>query len=184
MINKVLLLGNLGGDPQVKFTKDGAMMVVFRIATSEYVRNNGTYEKFTEWHTVYAFGKLAEFCSKLKKGDRVFIEGKIRNSVFESDKKVFRVSNIVAKVVKLIPRGTHKHEMGIEITEPEPESEPEPEEEEFPLQQPSYAPINGSLTHMKNREGFWDNGNASFDKDEENSNNNQEVEVEEEDIPF
>jgi single-strand DNA-binding protein len=111
MINKVFLLGNLGSDPQVKFTKDGVMMVIFRVATNEFIRRNGTYEKITDWHTVRVFGKLAEFCSKLKKGDRVFIEGKLKSSSFEIDNKIFRVSTVIAKSVKLIPQGLTKEEI-------------------------------------------------------------------------
>jgi single-strand DNA-binding protein len=111
MINKVFLLGNLGSDPQVKFTKDGVMMVIFRVATNEFIRRNGTYEKVTDWHTVRVFGKLAEFCSKLKKGDRVFIEGKLKSSSFEIDNKIFRVSTVIAKSVKLIPQGLTKEEI-------------------------------------------------------------------------
>jgi single-strand DNA-binding protein len=113
MINKVFLLGNLGSDPQVKFTKDGVMMVIFRVATNEFIRRNGTYEKVTDWHTVRVFGKLAEFCSKLKKGDRVFIEGKLKSSSFEIDNKIFRVSTVIAKSVKLIPQGITKEEIDI-----------------------------------------------------------------------
>jgi single-strand DNA-binding protein len=114
MINKVFLLGNLGSDPQVKFTKDGVMMVIFRVATNEFIRRNGTYEKVTDWHTVRVFGKLAEFCSKLKKGDRVFIEGKLKSSSFEIDNKIFRVSTVIAKSVKLIPQGITKEEIDID----------------------------------------------------------------------
>lgn len=117
MINKVFLLGNLGSDPQVKFTKDGVMMVIFRVATNEFIRRNGTYEKVTDWHTVRVFGKLAEFCSKLKKGDRVFIEGKLKSSSFEIDNKIFRVSTVIAKSVKLIPQGITKEEIDIDRVE-------------------------------------------------------------------
>lgn len=106
MINRVLLLGNLGKDPDIKFTKDGSMMAVFRLATTEYIRSNGTLEKVTEWHTVVCFGKLAEFCTKLKKGDRVFVEGKLRSSSFEVDNKVYRTSSVFARSIKLIPRGS------------------------------------------------------------------------------
>ena len=117
MINKVFLLGNLGSDPQVKFTKDGVMMVIFRVATNEFIRRNGTYEKVTDWHTVRVFGKLAEFCSKLKKGDRVFIEGKLKSSSFEIDNKIFRVSTVIAKSVKIIPQGITKEEIDIDRVE-------------------------------------------------------------------
>ncbi|MCS7212834.1 MAG: single-stranded DNA-binding protein [Candidatus Calescibacterium sp.] len=113
MINKVFLLGNLGKDPEIKFTKDGTMMAIFRLATTEYIRTNGTADKITEWHTVLSFGKLAEFCAKLKKGDRVFVEGRLRTSSFQSDNKIYRVSNIVAKSIKLIPRKSIS-DLGIE----------------------------------------------------------------------
>lgn len=113
MINKVFLLGNLGKDPEIKFTKDGTMMAVFRVATTEYIRNNGTADKITEWHTVLSFGKLAEFCTKLKKGDKVFVEGRLRTSSFQSDNKIYRLSNIVAKSIKLIPR-KNISDLGIE----------------------------------------------------------------------
>lgn len=111
MINKVFLLGNLGKDPEIKFTKDGTMMSVFRLATTEYIRNNGGSDKITEWHTVISFGKIAEFCAKLKKGDRVFVEGKIRNSVFENGNKIYKVSTIIAKSVKLIPKRVYDEEL-------------------------------------------------------------------------
>jgi single-strand DNA-binding protein len=101
----------------VKFTKDGVMMVIFRVATNEFIRRNGTYEKVTDWHTVRVFGKLAEFCSKLKKGDRVFIEGKLKSSSFEIDNKIFRVSTVIAKSVKLIPQGIPKEEIDIDRVE-------------------------------------------------------------------
>lgn len=117
MINKVFLLGNLGKDPEIKFTKDGTMMSIFRLATTEYIRNNGTSDRITEWHTVISFGKLAEFCAKLKKGDRVFVEGKIRNSVFENGDKVYRVSTIVAKSIKLIPRRGYFEDLKDESTD-------------------------------------------------------------------
>lgn len=104
MINKVFLLGNLGKDAETKFTKDGTMITILRLATTEYVRSNGTFTKTTEWHTVVCFGKLAEFCAKLKKGDRIFVEGKLRTSSFEADNKLYRLSSVVAKSIKLIPK--------------------------------------------------------------------------------
>lgn len=130
MINKVFLLGNLGKDPEIKFTKDGTMMSIFRLATTEYVRSNGGADKITEWHTVICFGKIAEFCAKLKKGDRVFVEGKIRNSSFESENKIYKVSTIVAKSVKLIPRRSYEEEL-IKTESFEEEEEKISQEEEL-----------------------------------------------------
>ncbi len=146
MINKVFLLGNLGSDPQIKFTKDGVMMAVFRLATNEFIRRNGTYEKITDWHTVRAFGKLADFCSKLKKGDRIFVEGKLRSTSFESDNKLYRVSMVIAKSIKVIPRGITKDEFV------------EHSDEQFQMD------ISEDFIVHANRQ-ISNNGNVDFDED-------------------
>jgi single-strand DNA-binding protein len=146
MINKVFLLGNLGSDPQIKFTKDGVMMAVFRLATNEFIRRNGTYEKITDWHTVRAFGKLADFCSKLKKGDRIFVEGKLRSTSFESDNKLYRVSMVIAKSIKVIPRGITKDEFV------------EHSDEQFQMD------ISGDFIIHANGQ-ISNNGNVDFDED-------------------
>jgi single-strand DNA-binding protein len=146
MINKVFLLGNLGSDPQIKFTKDGVMMAVFRLATNEFIRRNGTYEKITDWHTVRAFGKLADFCSKLKKGDRIFVEGKLRSISFESDNKLYRVSMVIAKSIKVIPRGITKDEF-VEHSD---------EQFQMDISEDFIVHANGQISN---------NGNVDFDED-------------------
>jgi single-strand DNA-binding protein len=146
MINKVFLLGNLGSDPQIKFTKDGVMMAVFRLATNEFIRRNGTYEKITDWHTVRAFGKLADFCSKLKKGDRIFVEGKLRSTSFESDNKLYRVSMVIAKSIKVIPRGITKEEF-VEHSD---------EQFQMDISEDFIVHANGQISN---------NGNVDFDED-------------------
>ncbi len=117
MINKVILLGNLGGDPQVKFSQNGTMVAIMKLATTEYVKKNGNLSPITEWHTVYAYGKLAEFCSELRKGDKIFVEGKLRKVSFESDNKIFRISNIIAKSVKLVSRRISSNSITIPVNE-------------------------------------------------------------------
>ncbi|MCC5793930.1 MAG: single-stranded DNA-binding protein [Chromatiales bacterium] len=80
-VNKVILIGNLGQDPEVKYMPSGSAVTNLRIATTEGVKNRdtGEYEDRTEWHTVAMFGRLAEVAGEyLKKGSQVFIEGKIR----------------------------------------------------------------------------------------------------------
>jgi len=84
-VNKVILIGNLGADPEVKFLSSGTQVANFRIATTEN-RVNRTGEKvsLTEWHRVVAFGRLAEICSQyLTKGKQVYIEGRIRTRSWE-----------------------------------------------------------------------------------------------------
>jgi len=80
-VNKVILVGNLGADPEVKYLSNGTTVANFRIATSENRVNKTSGEKttITEWHRVVAFGRLAEICGEyLNKGKQVYIEGRIR----------------------------------------------------------------------------------------------------------
>ena len=80
-VNKAIILGNLGKDPETRFLPDGKAVCNFSIATSEQWKDKATGEKkeATEWHRISAFGRLAEVCSEyLHKGSSVYIEGKIK----------------------------------------------------------------------------------------------------------
>jgi single-strand DNA-binding protein len=78
-INKAILVGNLGADPEIRYTPSGMAVANFRIATSETFTKDGQKDTKTEWHRIVAFGKLAEICSEyLSKGKQVYIEGKIQ----------------------------------------------------------------------------------------------------------
>jgi single-strand DNA-binding protein len=80
-VNKVILIGNLGQDPEVKYMPSGSAVANLRIATTEGVKNRetGDYEDRTEWHSVAMFARLAEVAGEyLKKGSQVYIEGKLR----------------------------------------------------------------------------------------------------------
>jgi single-strand DNA-binding protein len=84
-VNKVILIGNLGADPEVKYLNNGTTVANFRMATSE-TRANRTGEKttVTEWHRIVAFGRLAEICGEyLNKGKQVYIEGRLRTRTWE-----------------------------------------------------------------------------------------------------
>ncbi|MBW1759645.1 MAG: single-stranded DNA-binding protein, partial [Deltaproteobacteria bacterium] len=77
-VNKAILIGNLGKDPEVRYTPDGRAVANFTIATSEEWRDKNTGEKRekTEWHRIVAFGKLGEICGQwLAKGKQVYVEG-------------------------------------------------------------------------------------------------------------
>jgi single-strand DNA-binding protein len=76
----VILIGNLGKDPEVRHTPSGAAVATFSIATNEAWNNReGQREERTEWHRVVAFGKLAEICGQyLKRGKQVYIEGRLQ----------------------------------------------------------------------------------------------------------
>ena len=79
-VNKVILIGNLGADPELRYTPSGQPVANFRIATSEsWVDKQGQKQERTEWHRIVAWGKLAELCGEyLAKGRQVFIEGKLQ----------------------------------------------------------------------------------------------------------
>ena len=80
-VNKVILIGNLGADPEVRHLQNGAAVANFRIATSETYKDKTTGEKReqTEWHSIVAWRGLAEITEKyLRKGSKVYIEGKLR----------------------------------------------------------------------------------------------------------
>lgn len=80
-VNKVILIGNLGNDPDVRFTPNGSAVANLSLATSESWRdrNTGEQQERTEWHRVVMFGKLAEIAQQyLRKGSKVYIEGKLQ----------------------------------------------------------------------------------------------------------
>ncbi|MEX2364114.1 MAG: single-stranded DNA-binding protein, partial [Balneolaceae bacterium] len=78
-LNKAMLIGNLGQDPEVRYTQSNTAVATLNIATSErYKDSNGEYQEKTEWHRVIAWSRLAEICQQyLKKGSKVYIEGPI-----------------------------------------------------------------------------------------------------------
>ena len=86
-INKVILVGNLGQDPEIRYTPDGRPIANFSIATSETWndKNTGERREKTEWHRVVVFGKLAEICGEyLSKGRQVYIEGKLQTRKWQT----------------------------------------------------------------------------------------------------
>ena len=84
-LNKVQIIGNLGADPDVRYTAAGDAVVNLSVATDEgYKKKDGTQVDKTEWHRVVAYGKLAEIMEKyLKKGSKVYVEGKIQTKKWQ-----------------------------------------------------------------------------------------------------
>lgn len=84
-VNKVILIGNLGSDPELRHTPNGTPVANFRIATNEVFTNrDGEKTERTEWHRIASFGRLAEICGQyLKKGKQVYIEGRLRTREWE-----------------------------------------------------------------------------------------------------
>jgi single-strand DNA-binding protein len=84
-VNKVILIGNLGADPTMRYTPSGTAVANFNVATSErFTNKSGEKETRTEWHRVVAWSKLAEICNQyLKKGKQVYIEGRLQTRQWE-----------------------------------------------------------------------------------------------------
>lgn len=85
-INKVILVGNLGNDPEVRYTPSGAAVTRISVATSESWKdkNSGQMQEKTEWHNVTFFGKLAEIAGDyLKKGSQIYVEGKLKTDKYQ-----------------------------------------------------------------------------------------------------
>ncbi len=106
MINKVILIGRVGKFPELKATKTGVPVCQLSIATSEkYKDKSGEMREITEWHTVIAWQKLAEICSKyLDKGLLVYVEGKIQSRQYDKDGVKLTIKEIVASDVRLLER--------------------------------------------------------------------------------
>lgn len=97
-LNEVRLIGNLGGDPEMKFTPNGKAVVTFGMATSRKYKgpDNGDLVEETTWHRITVWDSLAEACNKsLHKGDPVYVGGRVRNSSWEDDLGVKHYSSDV-----------------------------------------------------------------------------------------
>ncbi|MEP7263962.1 MAG: single-stranded DNA-binding protein [Bacteroidota bacterium] len=106
-LNKVMLIGNLGKDPEYRHMEGGVMVARFPLATSEYYKNKeGLRVEQTEWHRVVMWRGLAEAAEKinLRKGQMVYIEGKIRSRTWEKDGIKKYETEIVADNMTLLSR--------------------------------------------------------------------------------
>jgi len=110
MLNKVILVGRLGADPEVRYTQDQQMVVNMKIATDEQWKDkNGEKVQKTEWHRVVAFGKLAEICGNyMAKGRLVYIEGRLQTRSWEKDGAKQYTTEIVASAMKMLERKTEQ----------------------------------------------------------------------------
>lgn len=111
-INKVIIVGNLGRDPEVSYMPSGAAVAKFSVATSESWKDKATGEKRerTEWHRIVAFDKLGEICGKyLSKGRQVYVEGKLQTRSYEDKEGVKRfTTEIVAQDVQFLGGGNRE----------------------------------------------------------------------------
>lgn len=104
MLNKTMLIGRLGRDPEVKYTSGGKAVATFSIATDESYKNDkGEKQKRTEWHRIVLWEKSAEIAGKyLKKGALIFVEGRIQSREWEKDGEKHRSFEIVARDFRML----------------------------------------------------------------------------------
>lgn len=105
MLNKVILIGRLGRDPETRFMPNGEAVCNFSVATSEkYTDKNGQRQEATEWHNVTMYRKLAEIAGQyLKQGSQVYIEGKIKSRKYTDKNGVERTAYyIIANEMKML----------------------------------------------------------------------------------
>jgi single-strand DNA-binding protein len=106
-LNRVMLLGNLGADPELRVTAGGQSVLKLRLATTEsYLDKNGTRQERTDWHSVTVWGKRGEALSKfLTKGSSIFVEGRIQTGSYEKNGEKRYRTDIVANNIILAGRG-------------------------------------------------------------------------------
>jgi len=104
-VNKVILVGNLGRDPELRYTPSGAAVATFTLATTERFKDrDGNRQERTEWHNIVAWRQLAEICGKfLHKGKQIYIEGKIQTRSYDDrDGNKRYITEIVADQMQML----------------------------------------------------------------------------------
>jgi single-strand DNA-binding protein len=136
-LNKVQLIGNLGKDPELKYTPSGVAVATFSIATSESWKDQeGNQQEKTEWHNIVAWRKLAEICGEyLKKGKKVYLEGKLQTRNYEKDGIKRYVTEIVADQLIMLDGGggAGKGNSGGTASESTPMASEAPKDDDLPF---------------------------------------------------
>lgn len=127
-VNKVILVGNLGKDPELKYTPSGTAVANFTVATNEVWKDKGGQkQEHTEWHRVVVFGKLAETAGEyLRKGKQVYIEGAIRSRTYKDREGVDKTA-VEIRADTLVMLGKPEGARGPAETGPRPVPDKEPE---------------------------------------------------------
>lgn len=105
MINKAIIIGNLGADPEIRYTQSGTQVATFSVATTEkWKGQDGQLQENTEWHRIVAWARLAEICGEyLNKGSRVYIEGRIQTRKWQDQNGNDKwTTEIIAREMKML----------------------------------------------------------------------------------
>ena len=154
MINKVILIGNVGQDPEIRYTGDvnnGTKVATLRVATTERYRDrSGNLQEHTEWHSIVAWRNIADVVEKyVKKGTQVYIEGRLRSRSWDDQNGNKRyVTEIVADTLQLLGRKPEGQQQGGYNAPAQPQQpayqQPayqQPGVQQQPVQQPQAKPV-------------------------------------------
>lgn len=123
MLNKIMIIGNLGSDPELRYTQSGTPVASFRVATTEKWKDKGgQMQEQTEWHSCNAWSKLAEICGNyLKKGSKVYIEGSVHTRKWQDQEGKDRYSTEVkVREMKMLDGKKDSQQSGGEWSQPAP----------------------------------------------------------------
>ncbi|MBQ8100752.1 MAG: single-stranded DNA-binding protein [Paludibacteraceae bacterium] len=132
-VNKVILIGNVGNDPEVRYLDRGAAIANFNLATTErgYIMQNGTQvPDRTEWHNIVLFRNLAEWSERyLKKGMKIYVEGKLQTRRWEKDGQMRQRTEVVAENIQILyrPQQLQQQQQQQTVVNNEEEVKAEPE---------------------------------------------------------
>lgn len=132
-LNKVMLIGRLGADPEIRYTQNGTAVATLSVATNFRVKRGEEWEDQTEWHRVIAWNRLAEIASEyMNKGTKVYVEGRLQTRSWEDANGNKRwTTEIVARDISMLcGRGEASGSGGGDLAPPEP---PPPEEDDVPF---------------------------------------------------
>ena len=123
-VNKVILIGNVGADPEVRYLDRGVAIATFNLATTDrgYVMQNGTQvPDVTEWHSVVLWRNLADWAQQnLRKSMKVYVEGKLKTRSWEKDGQIRRKTEVIAENIQILyrPEIYRKSNDGVSASEP------------------------------------------------------------------
>jgi len=136
-VNKVIILGRLGKDPEMRYAPSGTAIATFSIATNHNQKSEGEWVEKTEWHNILAFGKTAEFSGEyLSKGKQVFVEGRLQTSSWEDQQgdKKYKTELVVNEIQIIGGKGdggsSSSSKDAPSTTEAQKQATPEPASEE------------------------------------------------------
>jgi single-strand DNA-binding protein len=117
-VNKVIIIGNVGANPEVRYTPSGSAVANFNVATNEaWKDSNGNQQERVEWHRIVAWGKLGEICGEyLKKGSHIYLEGRLRTRSWEDQNGNRRyTTEILASDIQMLDKKPQNTQPEVEV---------------------------------------------------------------------